>query len=99
MAEVEFHPIAIEEARAARWWYARVSPNLAAQFMLALDSAIARIGTNLPGYPEHIHGTRAARLKRFPYLLVYLEKSPDRAMIIAVAHKRRRPGYWRRRLP
>src|SRR5690348_10912986 len=99
MAEVEFHPIAIEEARAARRWYARVNRGLAARLMTELDTAVARIETNPSAYPPYLHGTRVSRLHRFPYLLVYLELTSDRVMVIAVAHKRRRPGYWRRRLP
>jgi toxin ParE1/3/4 len=43
MAEVEFHPRGIEEARAARRRYARVSQNLAAQFVAELDAAVVRI--------------------------------------------------------
>ena len=99
MAEVEFHPLAIEEARDARQRYARVSQTLADQFMAELDSAVAAIGTNPPGYPPHLHGTRVCRLHRFPYHLVYFEVAPDRVLVLAVAHNRRRPGYWRRRLP
>lgn len=89
MANVEFHPLAIDEVRAARRWYARVSQNL----------AVAHIGANPAGYPPHLHGTRIYRLNRFPYLVVYLELTPDRVLVVAVAHAKRRPGYWRRRLP
>lgn len=99
MAEVEFHPRAVEEARAARRRYARVSQYLAAQFVAELDSAVVAIGANPPGYPAHLHGTRFYRLGRFPYLLVYLEVTADRVLVIAVAHTSRRPRYWRRRLP
>src|SRR5262249_11322945 len=99
MAEVEFHPRAVEEARAAHRRYARVSQNLATRFVAELDMAVAAIGTNPPGYPPHLHGTRFHRLGRFPYLLVYFEVTADRVLVIAVAHTRRRPGYWRGRLP
>jgi hypothetical protein len=33
---------------------------------------------------------------RFPYSIVYKEAA-DKIMIVAIAHQRRRPGYWRRR--
>jgi plasmid stabilization system protein ParE len=99
MAVAEFHPRAVEEARATRRWYARVSQNLADQFMAELDAAVARIEANPQGFSPHLHGTRVCRLNRFPYQLVFLEVTPDRVLILAVAHNRRRPGYWRRRLP
>lgn len=42
-------------------------------------------------------GFRAARLKRFPYLVVYLA-SEEMVWIVAVANERRHPDYWRRRI-
>jgi toxin ParE1/3/4 len=38
------------------------------------------------------------RIPRFPYLVIFLEA--DAAIqLVAVAHGKRRPGYWRKRLP
>jgi plasmid stabilization system protein ParE len=36
---------------------------------------------------------RALAFKHFPYFLIY-RLSPDSITIHAVAHERRRPGYW-----
>jgi hypothetical protein len=36
-------------------------------------------------------------LIRFPYVLIY-SFTPDMLRIVAVAHARRRPGYWRARV-
>ena len=99
MAEIEFHPLAIVEARAARRRYAKVSETLATRFLTSLDFAVAAIESNPIGYSPYLHGTRFIRLKKFPYLLVYLELSTNRLLGVAVAHAHRRPGYWRRRLP
>jgi toxin ParE1/3/4 len=38
-------------------------------------------------------GTRKARLHRFPYTIYYVELD-DSLWIAAVAHQKRRPGYW-----
>jgi hypothetical protein len=35
--------------------------------------------------------------KRFPFVLYYEIDGPLHVTIYAVAHARRRPGYWRRR--
>ena len=44
----------------------------------------------------HLHGTRKFLLRRFPYGVVYrITKSA--IQVIAVAHGRRRPGYWKSR--
>jgi len=44
------------------------------------------------------HGTRRHLARRFPYAVVFAER-PDRLLIIAVAHCKRHPDYWRERLP
>ena len=94
---VDFHPLADDEVLKARRYYARAA-SLAARFIAALDEAVARVGANPAAWPPDAHGTRACRLRKFPYRLVYVEE-PARSLVVAVAHDRRRPGYWRRRLP
>lgn len=95
---LEVHPQAITEARAARRWYAQRSAAVANRFVAELDHAVIQITTAPQQWPAYLHGTRVYRLRRFPYLIVYHE-SAGAAQIIAVAHVRRKPGYWRRRLP
>jgi hypothetical protein len=41
--------------------------------------------------------TRRCLLRRFPYGLIYALDQDD-ILILAVAHTRREPGYWRDRL-
>lgn len=40
---------------------------------------------------------RKLRLRTFPYNLIYVTED-DEIVIVAVAHHKRRPGYWRIRL-
>jgi plasmid stabilization system protein ParE len=40
--------------------------------------------------------TRRFPLRRFPYTIIYQLK-PDEIRVIALAHQRRKPGYWRGR--
>ena len=42
-------------------------------------------------------GIRRRLLRRFPYAILYVLDDTD-TLIIAVAHQRRRPGYWRDRV-
>lgn len=42
-------------------------------------------------------GLRRALLHRFPFSLIY-SVEVDEVLIVAVAHQRRRPGYWRNRI-
>jgi hypothetical protein len=45
----------------------------------------------------YLHGTRCYLFDRFPFALVYIERG-EKIIGIAVAHLKRRPGYWRKRL-
>jgi plasmid stabilization system protein ParE len=94
---IELHPRAIAEAREARRWYEERSPAAAGAFMAELDRAMEQIRQAPDRWPLYLHGTRRYLLKRFPYVIVYREVT-ESLQIVAVAHGRRRPGYWQRRL-
>lgn len=89
-----------EMTEAARW-YETHRAGLGAEFLDAIDAAVARIaesprlGSPVPGISDRSIRRRAVR--RFPYHLVYMELT-NRLQILAVAHDRRRPGYWVNRL-
>jgi plasmid stabilization system protein ParE len=95
---IGLHRLAVEEARAERRYYARMSSALANRFLAELDEAIARVSANPQIWPAHHHHTRICRLRRFPFYLVFLEE-PSTVLVLAVAHNNRNPGYWRRRIP
>ncbi len=97
--EVIFHRLAIQEYLSARRWYAARSIRLAQAFQTAVDEAVQQIAS-MPNLGTRYNADhRWVRLRRFPYLLYYTAVSDDRIVIMAVAHSRRRPGYWRRRRP
>ena len=89
-------PEAVEEAAEAREWYAERSPMAAERFIEELDHAVNRIVESPRTWPPYLHGTRRYLLHRFPHMIVYREEE-DRILAVAVAHGKRRPGYWRGR--
>ena len=93
----EYHPEAVQEAAEAYLWYADRSEEAAEQFLAELRSARETAAEHPRRQTTYLHGTRCCRLRRFPYGLVYVERG-NIILGIAVAHLRRRPGYWRRRL-
>jgi plasmid stabilization system protein ParE len=93
---VGLHPEAVEEAEAAIIWYANRSKRAAQRFVGELEAAIAAITESPDRWPEFDCGTRRVILRCFPYLVIY-RVQPDRVEILAVAHGRRRPSYWRGR--
>lgn len=84
------------EAEAARQWYEGKSPEAAAAFVAELDIAIESIQTAPELYPPYLYETRRYLMRRFPYLIVY-RTTVAAIQVLAVAHERRRPGYWKTR--
>jgi len=86
----------------ASLWYERERPGLGRLFLDEARhcvDAIRRepaIGSRVPGLPATARGRRVL-MRRFPYAVVFLELR-DEVRILAFAHSRRRPGYWRGRL-
>ena len=95
--EISFHPIAVEEAKAAHGYYSARSERAGIAFLAELDRAIVGISENPRRYRSHLHGTRRYVMRRFPFLVIYQEVG-DALEVVAVAHARRRPAYWRDRV-
>lgn len=95
--QVEIHPDALDEAEAAVAWYAERGSRAPAAFIEEIDDAIQAILNAPKRWPIFELDFRRAPLFRFPYSIVYREKSDDLVQILAVAHGRRRPGYWKTR--
>ncbi len=90
-------PASEEFGEAVRWYETRRS-GLGGEFFNAVASAIARIEAN-PEIGARISSdglTRHLLVARFPYQLIYRVR-PSEIVIVAVAHLKRRPGYWKSR--
>ena len=93
-----------EEIEAAVAWYdsQTAKSTLGDELLDAVDDAFAKIGERpesfslAPEVPERLRARRIA-LGRFPYQVVFLEME-DHIRVLAFAHARRRPGYWRSRV-
>ena len=91
---VVFHPAAVEEAQAVRQWYAARSQSAADSFLAELDRGIEAVSLAPERWPLFVHGTRRYLFHRFPFQLVYRVVN-DVVHVVALAHGRRRPGYWK----
>jgi toxin ParE1/3/4 len=94
-------PEASAELDEAALWYEQRRNGLGIEFLEAIDNALAFIGrfpqtgTVVPGVPLDLP-VRRIPVRRFPFHVIYLEL-PDAIQILAFAHDRRSPGYWRSR--
>lgn len=99
---VRFEDEADDEYQNAGRWYEERRTGLGVEFFDAVDATTnhvldlprnrrtgPRLSAELP--------VRRLGVRRFPYHMIYLE-TRDELRILAVAHDRRRPGYWRSRL-
>ena len=93
---VVFHPDAVEEAQAARQWYLVRSQSAADSFLAELDLGIEAISQAPERWTLFKYGTRRYLFHRFPFQLIY-RVVDKRIQVVAVAHGRRRPGYWKSR--
>jgi hypothetical protein len=94
---VDLHPEAIAEGRDARNWYRERSRNVEDRFRVALRRAIKEIRDAPQRWPSDDDGLRFCRLAGFPYRLIYWTDGAY-SLVLAIAHTKRRPGYWRARL-
>jgi len=93
----EFLPEADEEFREASRYYENAAPGVGLAFIAEVHRVISIVISN-PLAAKQIRGTiRSKVLLHFPYSLFYSIES-DLILIVAVAHQKRRPTYWRSRL-
>ena len=97
MTELHFFEGASDEAEEARRWYRERSEAAETAFLIELDHAVAVVVEAPNRWPKHIAGTRRYVFPTFPYSLVYFIENQV-LHVVAVAHEKRRPGYWRERL-
>jgi plasmid stabilization system protein ParE len=90
-------PEAEREAEAAADWYHQRRPGLGDEFIAELVDVLDALGegperhARLGDHPSY----RRAKLRRFPFSAIFLIHA-DEVEVVAIAHGRRLPGYWRR---
>ncbi len=92
-----FHPEAAEEFEASEGWYFFRSIDASIEFVAEVETGIGAIIRAPQRWPKHLYGTRRYVLPRFPFSIAYLDEA-DEVTIIAVAHSKRKPGYWKGRV-
>jgi plasmid stabilization system protein ParE len=94
---------ASEELRRAIRHYEDERPGLGAELADLVEKVFRGLASGIlrpvtvPGIPLEL-GVRRILLDRFPFAVVHADE-PDAIYVVAVAHLRRRPGYWLSRLP
>jgi toxin ParE1/3/4 len=82
-------------------WYEEKRKGLGQDFLTEVRTAIADLASPGPecvspvGVPNDL-GVRRKFVRRFPYLVLFIEFERT-VRVIAVPHAHQRPGYWRKR--
>jgi toxin ParE1/3/4 len=95
--DYRLHPLAWQEVEAADDWYFSRSLDASVAFLSDLQAALENLSQASQRWPKYLYGTRRLVMQRFPFSVVYLGE-PELGVIVAVAHSKRRPGYWKGRV-
>lgn len=99
---LRLHPGASADLTSAGDWYEQRLTGLGADLVDEVDHAMDAIAERpmtwplWPGVAEAL-GVRRFLLARFPFAMAYVVEG-DEVIVLAVAHLRRRPGFWLERL-
>jgi toxin ParE1/3/4 len=97
MIKVRFLEEADIELSKAVDYYEHIYLGLGLDFEQEVKGNVFKIAENPELWPLRDDGTRRFSTKRFPYRIVYLLHE-DVIWIVAVAHHKRFPEYWKERL-
>ena len=91
------HPEAEAEFEAAAEFYNEREEGLGDDLYNEVFAAIDRIIEFPNSWPSYSYRTRRCLCNRFPYSVIYRHTAAE-LTIYAVAHHKRKPGYWKDRL-
>ena len=93
-----FHPSAEKEHLESVAFYETKQAGLGSSYLLEFENAMAVVCGHPHRYPiEEQPDVRRVRLSQFPFNILFRE-SGNTVQVLAVAHKRRNPKYWKYRL-
>lgn len=93
---VTFHEDAIAEYVSAVAWYELDYPGRGERFSAAVERVLAAIASGPEAFPKRF-AVHAVPVPRFPYIVFVEIVDAETLRVLAVAHAKRRPGYWRGR--
>ena len=102
MKPARLAPEAVTELADAAVWYESRSRGLAGKFLQEFETVLRLIESRPASFPRLLDTSpelniRRALLPRFRYASIFIEL-PSEIRILAVAHVKRRPGYWLNRI-
>jgi plasmid stabilization system protein ParE len=78
-------------------YYESQATGLGTDYLSEIKRVVTAIAESPETWPVVGGGLRRRLVRRFPFAILYRNESEE-IVIIAVAHLRRKPGYWRKRV-
>ena len=96
MLPVDYLPGARRDFDDSFDWYFERSTEAAIHFANAVEAALAAVAADPERFSAADELHRECPVRRFPFRIVY-RVVENRVLVVAVAHAKRRPGYWKDR--
>ena len=93
---LRLHDAADVELNEAADYYDLESPGLGEVFLKDIEKGFRRIREHPDAATAVAPGIRKLVLTRFPFAIIYSTRA-DTVRVLAIAHQRKRPYYWRSR--
>lgn len=91
------HPAAYNDLHdGAEFYRERAGTMLSQAFLAEFERCVSLLLQHPLLGAQWLHGKRRLVARRFPYSVIYTVVG-EQIRVLAVAHHRRRPGYWRNR--
>ena len=97
MPPIDYLPGARRDFDESFDWYAARSTRAAQRFVAAVDAALTSLANDPMRFASSDCVHHECPVNEFPFRIVY-RVVDDGVLIVAVAHAKRRPGYWRDRV-
>jgi plasmid stabilization system protein ParE len=97
MLPVDYLPGARRDFDESFGWYAERSVQAALRFVSAVEAALSAIALDPKRFAAIDAVHRECPVGHFPFRVVF-RVAVDRIVVVAIAHAKRRPGYWKDRI-
>ncbi len=97
MMPIDFLPEAEQEMIEAALYYQSLSSGLGDDYLDEVERAVRSITSSPQTWPILEGNLRRRLIKRFPFAVLYRIEQ-DKILMVAVAHLRKKPGYWKNRI-
>ena len=88
-----------EEMNSSAKYYNQQSSGLGLDFLEEIEKSLKFIEKSPESWPYYEENIHKYNTRRFPFSLYYVfQKDLDKIIIIAVAHQKKKPGYWKQRI-